>query len=97
MQKSIVCDQENIGYAGECSRCPAGSYTYVGETSKTAYTRLGQILAAYRAASTAGLPAQPQHVVTDTLTRPRAAKSWMWEHTRDKHLGVVGANGGISD
>ena len=89
-KKGISCDKENIGYEGECARCPAGSFSYIGETSKTGYTRLTQHTAAYRAASTAGLPAPPQHV-GDQLTWPKAPKSWMWEHTRDVHQGNVGA------
>ena len=59
------------------------------------HTRLRQHLAAYKTASAAQLPAQPQHV--DPLSRPRAAKSWMWEHTRDKHQGIVGPNEGRDD
>ena len=29
--------------------------------------------------------------------RPKAAKSWMWEHTRDVHDGVIGQSGGLED
>ena len=94
--RRIVCDKENIGYEGKCSRCPEITLTYIGETSKTAYTRLSQHLAAYRAASAAKLPAQPQ-LVGIGLDRPKAAKSWMWEHTRDFHGGIVGQNKGMED
>ena len=69
--RRIVCDKENIGYEGRCSRCPEIIFTYIGETSKTAYTRLSQHLAAYRAASAAKLPAQPQQVGIG-LDRPKA-------------------------
>ena len=95
--KGVQCDRENIGYEGECGRCPAGAFAYIGETSKTAYTRLGQHLAAYKSAAAAGLPAIPQHVSSDPLDRPRAAKSWMWEHTRDQHQGIVGPDEGSRD
>jgi hypothetical protein len=95
--KRVMCDKENIGYEGECSRCPARTYAYIGETSKTGYTRLSQHLAAYRAASTARLPAQPDPGVLGYEVRPKAAKSWMWEHTRDIHAGVVGQSGGMGD
>lgn len=95
--KSVICDKENIGYAGECSRCPAGSFAYIGETSKTAFTRMTQHLTAYRAASTANIPAPPQLVYSDLTKWPRAAKSWMWEHTRDCHGGIVGQDGGVTD
>ena len=88
-RRRIVCDSGSVGYEGECNRCPDQKYTYVGETSKTAYTRLSQHLAAYRAASAANIPAQPQHVGLG-LDRPKAAKSWMWEHTRDVHDGITG-------
>ena len=81
---------------GECTRCPARSFAYIGESSKTAYTRMCQHMGSYRAASAAELPALPQHV-DDPLTRPRAPKSWMWEHTRDNHQGSVGLNGGRDD
>ena len=39
------------------------------------------------------MPAQQDGValgVGGRLARPRAAKSWMWEHTRDVHGGIVG-------
>ena len=95
--RSIVCDKENVGYQGECTRCPVGSFAYIGETSRTAYTRVGQHLAAYRAASAAKLPAQPQHVAAASDTQPRAPKSWMWKHTQEKHQGNVGPQGGEED
>ena len=94
--RRVVCDKESVGYEGECTRCPDQKYTYIGETSKTAYTRLSQHLAAYRAASAANVPAQPQ-LVGFGLDRPKAAKSWMWEHTRDVHDGIVGQNEGMRD
>ena len=31
--RSLKCDWENAGYEGECTRCPEGSYAYIGETS----------------------------------------------------------------
>ena len=55
-----------------------------------------QHLAAYRTASAANVPAQPQ-LVGFGLDRPKAAKSWMWEHTRDVHGGIVGQNEGMRD
>ena len=95
--RRIICDKENVGYIGKCSRCPDRTYTYIGETSKTAYTRLSQHLASYRAASAARVPPQPQQDGLDFERRPQAAKSWMWEHTRDVHEGMVGTNGGVGD
>ena len=95
--RSVACDKENVGYRGECTRCLAGAFAYIGETSKTAYTRLSQHLAAYKTASAAQLQALPQPAVFDPLNRPRAPKSWMWEHTRDEHQGIVGPDGGRDD
>ena len=42
------------------------------------------------------MPAQPQQVGIGQ-DRPKAAKSWMWEHTRDFHGGTVGQNNGMED
>ena len=58
---------------------------------------MSQHLAAYRAASAARAPPQPQQDGNSFDRRPQAAKSWMWEHTRDVHGGVVGPNGGVED
>ena len=60
--RSVTRDKDNVGYKGECTRCQAGAVAYIEETSKTAYTRLSQHLAAYKTASAAQLPAQSQHV-----------------------------------
>ena len=73
--RSLKCYWENAGYEGECTRCLEGSYAYIRETSKTAYTRVTQHMATnYRAAAIAGLP-QPDN--SDPLIRPSAAKSWL--------------------
>ena len=63
----------------------------------TAYTRLNQHLAAYRAAATAREPARPQPPANWFDSRPKAAKSWMWDHTQDFHAGEVGSGGGMED
>ena len=42
----------------------------------------------YKSASTARLPAQAED---------RRVRSWMWEHTRDAHGGVVGDQEGKAD
>ena len=49
------CEKGNLGY--ECTRCPKKS-VYVGETSRTAFTRLAEHMGDYRDASSAKLPAQ---------------------------------------
>ena len=44
----------------------------------------------YRAASAANLPALPNPTLGGSVIRPRRdVKSWMWEHVRDMHGGVV--------
>ena len=68
--------------------------SYIGETSKPAYTRFKQHFANYRAASAANLPALPNPTLGGSVIRPRRdVKSWMWEHVRDMHGGVVGGMG----
>ena len=52
------CSQSNVGYEGRCSRCQE-VFAYMGEMSRTAYTRLGEHLANYRAAAAARLPPLP--------------------------------------
>ena len=92
------CVRNNIGYEGMCSRCPT-KFSYIGETSRTAYTRLKEHLSDYRAASAARLPALPTDDGSRTGCGKRKVnvKSWMWEHSRDIHGGVLGAEEGVSD
>ena len=73
--KRSMCEKENVGYEGECTRCPPRTNAYIGETSMTGYTRLSQHLAAYRAAAAAREPAQPQPPANGFDSRPKAAKS----------------------
>ena len=42
----------------------------------------------YRAAAASSEQRQPEG---------KKVKSWMWEHVRDCHSGVVGENGGMED
>jgi hypothetical protein len=88
------CAQSNVGYEGRCARCHE-VFAYMGETSRTAYTRLGEHLANYRAAAVARLPPLPPD---DSGGRARVRhKSWMWEHVRDYHDGVLGDSNGMTD
>ena len=89
------CDVSNIGYESDCLRCNHAVYKYVGETSRTAYTRVREHFSNYRGAAAANLPAQPPGNDSDRFSKP--VKSWMWEHTRDVHGGQIGDNGGVSD
>ena len=96
-QKKIQCDKSNVGYEYTCSRCPTKS-VYVGESSRTVFTRISEHVADYRAAASARLPAQLDVLpTTGTGFQKKRIKSCMWEHTRDVHEGVVGAEGGIHD
>ena len=93
------CDSSNIGYEGVCNRCTY-RHAYIGETSRTGYTRNEEHWADYRAAAAAKLPPLPAEN-TDWGAygshRKTRVKSWMWEHAREIHGGVVGANQGIKD
>ena len=84
----------SVGYEGQCARCDT-KHAYIGETSRTAYSRIRQHMADYRSAAAANLPALPDDRVGDI--RKRDVKSWMWEHRRDYHEGQLGDGGGISD
>ena len=89
------CDKSSVGYEGDCVRCIDSVWKYVGETSRTGYTRMKEHLSDYRAASAARLPPLPSSDTTPD--RKQIVKSWMWEHTRDVHGGQVGAREGIGD
>ena len=65
----------------------------MGETSRTAYTRFSEHLRNYRGAAAARLPPVPD----DGAGLRGRARSWMWEHTRDHHDGIVGDKGGMHD
>ena len=90
-EEKTTCQVNSIGYEGQCSRCPDKT-VYVGETSKTGYTRIRQHFNNYKSASEANLPAIPEENKCE-----REPKSWMWEHVRDIHGGAVGADEGRND
>ena len=94
--KPINCTSSNVGYEGKCLRCPT-RFSYLGETSRTAYTRLKEHLSDYRAASAARLPALQPNVGVEFGKKKKDVKSWMWEHSRDCHGGVIGEEGGMFD
>ena len=52
------CELNSVGYEVECSRC-VEKYAYIGETSKTGYTRINQHWGDYRSAAAAKIPPQP--------------------------------------
>ena len=94
--KRTKCTESNVGYQGQYSRCPT-MFSYVGETSRTAYTRIKEHMANYRAAAAAKLPALPRNQTSGEGLKAKDVKSWMWEHERDCHGGVIGPDGGRTD
>ena len=84
----------NVDYEGKCSRC-SSKHSYLGETSRTALTRIKEHLSDYRTAAAAQIaPQPPDH---GDVYRRKNVKSWMWEHSRDYHGGVIGVDGGMGD
>ena len=93
------CESSNVGYEGECNRC-AERHAYIGETSRTAFTRAKEHWGNYRAAAAAKiqpLPAGTSGWVDNGRRKKVDVKSWMWEHTRDSHGGVLGDDRGMTD
>ena len=89
----MKCYLSNVGYAAECTSCEE-PFSYIGETSRTTYTRFRENLSNYKSAASSKLPALPQANGGEFQGR---VKSFMWEHTRDYHEGQVGALGGMGD
>ena len=95
--KPTNCVKSNVGYKGRCARCPE-RLSYLGETSRTAYTRIKEHFSDYRSAAAARVPPQPQPQQGDQgQGRRKNVKSWMWEHSRDYHGGLLGQDGGKED
>ena len=95
--KVTRCFKSNVGYEVQCGRCP-NRFSYLGETSRTGYTRTKEHMSDYRAAAAAKLPPLPPNVgETYGGTKRKNVKSFMWEHTRDCHDGAVGQHAGIED
>ena len=91
----------NVGYAYTCNRCEARRkeqtengvpehqttmFLYIGETSRTAFTRNLQHLEKYRAGGRGARSANEQDGGT-----------FMWSHARDYHDGILGPNEGATD
>ena len=93
IERGMKCYQGNVGYMSECTRCD-GPCAYIGETSRTTYSRFREHLSNYRSAARAKLPALPQANGGEMQGR---VKSFMWEHTRDFHEGQLGDEGGMGD
>ena len=89
-----------MGYEADCTRCKETIYKYVGESSRTTYTRAKEHISDYRAAAAAKLPALQTRCGTadhDQYGRRKDVKSFMWEHTRNEHEGQVGDKEGVLD
>ena len=90
------CDKSNAGYEADCTRCET-IFKYVGETSRTGYTRVKEHLANYRSAAASNLPPLQTRCGPAGPGPPRDVKSFMWEHSRDNHGGQVGEREGMFD
>ena len=98
-ENNTRCEASNIGYEGECNRCTE-RHAYIGETSRTAFTRAKEHWGDYRAAAAAKTPPLPPDNPGWLVNRRKTkvdVKSWMWEHTRDIHGGVLGDDRGVTD
>lgn len=93
--KVTKCLKNNVGYEAKCGRCPT-RFSYLGETSRTAFTRTKEHMSDYRAAAAAKLPPLPP-TDGEAQGRKKNVKSFMWEHCRDYHDGVLGQRGGKGD
>ena len=88
-KSSVQCVKRSVGYEGQCVRCTT-KHAYIGESSRSAYTRVKEHISHYRAASAAQLPP-----LDDSRgggghgfgNMKKCVKSWMWEHSRDCHGG----------
>ena len=49
-KSSVQCVKRSVGYEGKCVRCTT-KHAYIGESSRTAYTRIKEHISDYRAAS----------------------------------------------
>ena len=93
--KVTKCLKNNVGYEARCGCCPT-RFSYLGETSRTAYTRTREHISDYRAAAAVRLPPLPP-TDGEAQGRKKNVKSFMWEHSRDCHGGLLGQRGGIGD
>ena len=101
------CYKANVGYLYTCIRCEATrkqqlddgtpatdtvTYKYVGETSRTVFTRHLQHLSKYR---TSYNNPQMRRIPEDEEEAPGG--TFMWSHTRDHHDGDIGPENGSTD
>ena len=102
-----MCYKANVGYVYTCIRCEAirkqqldagkpesdtVAYKYVGETSRTAFTRHLQHLSKYRTSSN-----NPDMRRKPDEEEEATGGTFMWSHTRDHHYGAIGPGNGSAD
>ena len=102
-----MCFKSSVGYIYSCNRCEqkrkeeidtgtpiedTTEYRYVGETSRTAYTRHLQHLQKYRSKERNQDKRQPAQDQEDD-----GSGTFMWSHTRDCHGGSLGQEDGSKD
>ena len=81
------CWTQNIGYSYICRRCDESDvYMYVGESSRSCYTRHQQHLQKYSLKARGKGKADNEEGAT-----------FMWNHTKEVHGGVTGPNNGADD
>ena len=103
-----MCYRPCVGYLYTCNRCEeerqqrmeAGTtpgdttlYKYIGETSRTPYTRHLQHLTKYKARITKGNGRNGSTLDEDD----ERSGTFMWSHTRDHHGGLPGPDTGRRD
>ena len=81
------CWRQSVGYSYICRRCDQSDvFLYVGETSRSCYTRHAQHLQKYAMKARGKGSSDNEDGAT-----------FMWNHTRDVHGGVPGQNDGTED
>ena len=101
------CYRANIGYEYVCKRCEeknkqeiengtsinlVTSFKYIGETSRTAFTRHNQHQSKYKTSSR-----QRDKYTREKEEAGETTGTFMWSHTRDYHGGVLGPEDGKND
>ena len=101
------CYQPSVGYEYVCSRCELSrqeeiqngtraeltkTYRYIGETSRTTFTRHTQHLSKYRSASK-----NKERYSREKEEEGETSGTFMWSHTRDHHAGNLGPDEGSMD
>ena len=88
------CSKEGVVYLATCTRCEDNQIeegteaelvvhrAYIGETSRTVFTRAGQHLSDYRRAAKDPTRARNQ------MDPEQEQSSWMWDHSQGVHGGL---------